>query len=76
MAPTDSDAEGVHAERVRATKPGESNRPSPSTRIDMLPVMSSTGEQARVSVCWLGVSRQLPNIIKTLYISRLGSLRQ
>lgn len=38
------DTEGVHVERARATKPEESNRPSPSTRIDMLPVMSSTGE--------------------------------
>lgn len=49
ISPTDSGVEGVSVERARATKPEESNRPSPSARIDMLPVMSSTGEQARVS---------------------------
>lgn len=42
ICPTENDVEGVHA-----MKPEESNRPSPSTRIDMLPVMSSTGELTR-----------------------------
>lgn len=49
IGPTDSDVEGVRVERARATKPEESSRPFPSTRIDMLPIMCSTGENARVS---------------------------
>lgn len=44
IRPTEIDVEGEHVERARATRPEESHRLSPSTRIDMLPVMSSTGE--------------------------------
>lgn len=43
-SPTDSDAAG--AEKQRAPKAEDSCRPSPATRIGMLPVMSSTGAYA------------------------------
>lgn len=44
MSPVESRAEGI--ERLRALKLEEKSQAPPSTRIDMLPVMSSTGESA------------------------------
>lgn len=43
MSCVENDPEGEDKANLKTVKPGR-DRPTPSTRIDMLPVMASTGE--------------------------------